>query len=86
MEAQIVTTPEGHDDELARVVARIRATKVGLSVSTPSADAIESVIAHLQGEELLGEADLAEHEHLWREVQNEMRRRDQANDRAEGFL
>ncbi len=86
MDARIVTTPENHDDELARVVARIRATNGALPVSTPSADAPASVIAHLQGEDPLSDADLAEHERLWREVEDEMRRREQANDRAEGLL
>jgi hypothetical protein len=86
MEARTFITPGDHDDDLARVVARIRATNGGPPVSTPSADTIASVIAHLQGEDPLSDADLAEHERLWREVEDEMRRRDQADDRAEGLL
>ena len=86
LEVRTFITPGDHDDDLARVVARIRATNGALPVSAPSADAIASVIAHLQGEDPLSDADRAAHERLWREVEDEMRRREQANDRAEGLL
>jgi len=88
MEARTFMTPGDPDDELAQVVARIRAKRQrqGLPLSSPSADVVASVIAHLQGEEPLSDADLAEHERLWHGVQDEIRGRDQANDHAEGLL
>jgi len=86
MEARTFMTPDDHDDEPAQVVARIRAKSRGLPLSTPSTDVVASVIAHLYNEEPLSDADLAEHERLWHAVQDEMRGRDQANERAEGLL
>ncbi len=86
MEARTFITPGDHDDDLAHIVARIRAKRRGLPLSSPSADVVASVIAHLQGEEPLSDIDLAEHERLWHVLQDEMRGRDQANDRAEGLL
>jgi len=68
------------------VVARIRAQRRGLPLSAPSTNAVMSVIAHLRNEEPLNDEDLAEHERLWHAVQDEMRERDRANDRAEGLL
>ncbi len=86
MEARTFVTPEDHDDDLAQVVARIRTKSRGLPLPAPSTDVVASVIAHLYNEEPLSDADLAEHERLWHTVQDEMRGRDQANERAEGLL
>lgn len=85
MDAQTISTSGDHSDELAHVVARIRARNTALPLARPSADVIAAVIAHLRDEEPLSDGDLAEHERLWNAVEDEMRRRDQANDRAEGL-
>lgn len=86
MEARYPIIADDHDDELARVVARIQARGADMPQPKPSADTIASVIAHLRDEEPLSAADLDEHERLWRAVDDEVRARDQANDRAEGLL
>lgn len=86
MEARQPIASDEPDDELARVVARIRARGVETPLSKPATDAVASVIAHLRDEEPLSDAELDEHERLWRAIDDETRAREQANNRAEGLL
>ena len=85
MDAPHFITADDHDD-LACVVARIRARGVQQPLPTPEDEAIASVIAHIHDEEPLRATELAEHERLWRLNEDETRAREQANDRAEGLL
>lgn len=86
MEAPHLNMAADHDDELDRVVARIRGRGIQLPLPTPPAEAVASVLAHLRGEEPLTAAEIAEHEQLWYLIEDEARAREQANDRAEGLL
>lgn len=86
MEARHLITTHDHDDELTRVVARIRARGSDMPLPTPPAKAVASVIAHLRDEEPLSAADLADHERLWRVGEDETRTREHDNDHAEGLL
>lgn len=79
-------TTDEHDDDLTRVVARIRARGVETPFSKPPADAVASVIDRLRDEGPLSAAELDEHERPWRVIDDETRVREQATDRAEGLL
>jgi hypothetical protein len=74
---------DADDDELVRVVARIRARGAEKRIPKPPAEAVAHVIAHLDDEEPLSVSELDEHERLWRAVEDEMRAWEQADDRAE---
>lgn len=82
MEAPHLNVAADHDDELARVVARIRSRGTQLPLATPSAEAVASVLAHLRDEEPLTAAEIAEHERLWHLIEDEARARERANDHA----
>jgi hypothetical protein len=60
-------------DELARIVADIRARGEGESLPTPPPAAIAALIAHLRDEEPMHAAELVEHEREWQAVEDEMR-------------
>lgn len=86
MDARHMIPTDDHDDELTRVVARIRARGADMPLPQPSAETIASVIAHLRDEEPLSAADLAGHERPWRVVEDETRTREHDNDQAERLL
>jgi hypothetical protein len=60
-------------DELAQIVADIRARGKGQTLPIPPPAAIAALIAHLRDEEPMSAAELAEHEREWQAVEDEMR-------------
>ena len=66
-------TEESIEDELARIVADIRARGKGQTLPTPPPAAVAALIAHLRDEEPMSAAELAEHEREWQAVEAEMR-------------
>jgi hypothetical protein len=61
------------DDELARLVADIRARGAGRVLPRPSNDAISALVTRLRAEEPMSADELAEHERQWRAMEEEMR-------------
>lgn len=71
------------EDELARLVADIRAGGSGRALPIPSSDAVAALAARLRGEKPMMADDLAEHERQWRAMEEEMRAVEQADAQRE---
>jgi hypothetical protein len=79
------TIPRGDvDDELEQLVAQVRGRGAGEVLPRPSPEALAALAAHLREEEPMSAKELAEHERLWRAVEEEMRAVERANDAQEG--
>ena len=61
------------DNELQRVVARIRARKSTLPLTRPDPAVLAAIMARLRNEVPLSAEELAEHEREWRVVEAELR-------------
>lgn len=72
------------DDELERLVARIKARGAELSLPQPSPDAVAAFLRQTEHETAMSGEELEEHERMWRAVDDEIHAIERANDRAEG--
>jgi hypothetical protein len=67
------------EDELARLVADIRAKGIGRVLPGPSSDAVAVLAARLRDEKPMKADELAEYELQWRAMEEEMRAVEQAD-------
>lgn len=72
------------DDELERLVARIRATEPGPQEPAPTPQAIATVLAHAGHEQPMSGRELDEHERMWRAVDAEIRAIERGESNADG--
>lgn len=84
MEARYHSVMGAADDELERLVARIRARGEGLSLPQPPPDAVAAFLAYTAHETPMSGAELEEHERMWRAVDDEIHAIERANDRTDG--
>jgi hypothetical protein len=74
------------DDELEQLVTQVRGRGAGEVLPSPAPEALAALVAHLRDEEPMSPEELAEHERLWRVVEEEMRTVERANDEQERLL
>jgi predicted transcriptional regulator len=74
------------DAELEQLVAQVRGRNAEEVLPRPSPEALAALVAHLRDEEPMSVDELAEHERLWRAVEEEMRAVEWANDKQERLL
>lgn len=84
MEARYPSVADAADDELERLVARIKARGTGLSLPQPPPDAVAAFLAQTEHETPMSGKELAEHERMWRAVDEEIHAIERANDRVDG--
>lgn len=77
MEARNPRVADAADDELERLVARIKARGTGLSLPQPQPDAVAAFLARTKHETPMSGAELEEHERMWRAVDEELSKADQ---------
>ena len=77
MEARNPRVADAADDELERLVARIRARGAGLALPQPSPDAVAAFLAQTEHETPMIGEELAEHERMWRAIDLEVLKTDQ---------
>jgi hypothetical protein len=88
MNARPISPDSGADANVQRdledLVASIQRRGPGVVLSEPSQEAIRRFVEHLENEQVMSTAELAEWTAEWEAVEKEMRDRDHADDVAEG--
>ena len=80
------TPVDAAGDDLAQLVAAIRAQGKARVLPVPSPAAVAAVIAHLRGEQPMSADELEEHERQWRAVEEEMRAVERADEQRDRLL
>lgn len=81
-----VTRVDAEDDDLAQLVAAIRARGKERALPHPRPEAVAAVLAHLRDEQPLCAEEWAEYERQRRAVEEELRAMDRADEQRDRLL
>ena len=80
------TPVDAEGDDLAQLVAAIRARGKDRALPIPPPEAVAAVLAHLRDAQPTSAAELAEHERQWRAVEEELRAVERADELRDRLL